>query len=128
MDHNEIDKLFEEILADLHKMTLSNHEDRLVENTVINGAKIDTCLVTDSLCPYETAIYHPAYSKESWIIVESYDTKEKAKIGHNKWVKLLTEKLPTYIISIDNTKMGKLFKMMFNQNDSRIYKRKDKKE
>lgn len=60
---------------------------------------LDTCLVTDSIQSYETAISHPFYNNNDWVILESYDTKEEAIQGHNKWFNVFVNKaLPETII------------------------------
>ncbi len=74
---------------------IGNAEERRVATYKKNGLFVDTCLVTDSDKPYETAVAHPAYNKGKMIIVELYDTKEEAKKGHDKWLKRMTTgKLP----------------------------------
>ena len=80
-----------------------NYEDRKVSNTVgkdIEGNEfvLDTAMVTDSVQPYETALQHPLYNDNLWVILESYDTKEESLVGHTKWVELFTtKKLPESI-------------------------------
>ena len=60
-----------------------------------DGLMVDTCAVSDSNKPYETAVKHSAYDDGKWIIVELYATKQEAEKGHNKWVKRMTTgKLP----------------------------------
>ena len=51
---------------------------------------IDTCSVTDTEHPYETAVGHPKYNKGDLVIVEEYDNREQAEAGHNKWVDIMT--------------------------------------
>ena len=71
-----------------------NYEQRKVANTEINGANIDTCAIMDSTKPYETGISHPKFKGGNWIIVEEYNSKKEAQIGHDKWVEAFTDKLP----------------------------------
>lgn len=52
---------------------------------------IDTCRVIDSTAGFETAVSCPKYDSGEWVIVEEYYSEEKARAGHDKWVKLLTE-------------------------------------
>ena len=54
------------------------------------GLFVSTAAVFDSDQPYETAIEHPDYH-DRLIIVEMYESREKAKEGHEKWVKKLQE-------------------------------------
>jgi len=51
---------------------------------------VDTSAVICSDKPYETAIKYPKYNSGDWVVVQVYDTKNKAIVGHNKWVKKLT--------------------------------------
>ncbi len=44
---------------------------------------IDTCFTNDTR-KYETAI---SINNDRLIVVEDYDTPEKARIGHNSWIK-----------------------------------------
>jgi hypothetical protein len=52
---------------------------------------VDTARVSDGEKPYETAFQHPEYNDGKMIIVEAYDTKEKAQTGHERWLKVMTE-------------------------------------
>ena len=82
---------------------MGNYEDRKVNNysgvdCEGNEFVLDTCKVTDSSQPYETAIEHPFYNNQKWVILESYDTKEEAIVGHNKWFNVfVNDKLPQSI-------------------------------
>lgn len=67
---------------------LENHDERLVENTIINEIEIDTCLADDMGKDYETGLF----VKGVWYIAEDYDTKEEAKKGHKKYVELIKNK------------------------------------
>lgn len=74
---------------------ISTYEARKVSNYQDEILHIDTCLVTDSDKSYETGICHTSYNDNDWIIVELYDTKEEAQVGHDKWLKIMTaKKLP----------------------------------
>jgi len=88
-----------------------NYESRKVANTVIGGATIDTAAVTDSARPYETGIAHPDYNGGSWIIVELYDSKEQAELGHAKWVKIFSRKrLPPHLIDVNESELQNVAK------------------
>ena len=77
---------------------IGNYKERKVECYEKDGLLVDTCYVTDSDKPYETAVVHPAYNKGKIVIVELYNTKENAKKGHKKWVKKMTsKKLPRFL-------------------------------
>lgn len=65
---------------------IGNYEKRKLEKTILkNGLKVSTAFTSD--CGWETAILdggevHP---------VERYDTKDEAKQGHDKWVKVISK-------------------------------------
>src|SRR3989304_1644137 len=67
-----------------------NYEERNVDTYDENGLFIDTARVTDGRQPYETAVAHPNYNGGKMVIVEAYNTKKQARVGHNKWVKTMT--------------------------------------
>lgn len=58
---------------------------RLHDGTVV----IDTCLPSDTNL-YETAIRRSEIEGK-WVIVEQYPDAVTARIGHSKWVNILTE-------------------------------------
>lgn len=88
---------------------------------------VDTCAVTDSDKPYETGISHPSYNKGDWVIVELYDTKGEAKIGHKKWVKKLTSKrLPKTLKDVSTATVAN-FCDSFGKTSWRTYKKKSKR-
>ena len=89
-----------------------NYEQRKVANFKKGGLIVDTCLVTDSGKKYETGVIHPKYNKGDWVIVELYDTKKEAKLGHKKWVKLMTaKKLPKSLKDVSTAGVAKLCDM-----------------
>jgi len=91
------------------------YKQRLVENTTINGAEIDTVRVTDSLQPYETAISHESYNSGAWVVVEMYDLKELAEIGHAKWVEIFKkEKLPIELKDVSTSTIKRLLDSISN--------------
>jgi len=74
-----------------------------------DGVSVSTARVTDSDKPYETAVMHPRYKKDEWIIVECYDTKAEAKEGHEKWVKTMTSKtLPATLMDVSTAQAAQL--------------------
>jgi hypothetical protein len=88
----------------------NDYESRNVANTEIGGATIDTSAVTDSARPYETGIKHPRYNDGSWIIVELYDSKEKAELGHKKWVELFSrDELPPRLADVNESDISEMF-------------------
>jgi hypothetical protein len=56
-------------------------------NYYVNGCTIDTVIAFDT-GKWETGIKHDG---GSWVIVEQYENKALADIGHTKWVKLMTD-------------------------------------
>lgn len=103
-----------------------NYEDRVVANykDEKTGLCVDTSMVTDSDKDYETGIEHPCYNDGDWVIVELYDTKEKAQKGHNNWVKKMTGKeLPKQLRDVSSCTMAKLVFSGLDDKD-RINKRK----
>ena len=62
---------------------------------------IDTCYTSDTGL-YETGIIDHRYiNGEHWLIVDEYETKKEAQLGHKKWTKVLkSEKLPNPIREI----------------------------
>ena len=87
-----------------------NYEDRKVANYTSGDVTlfVDTARVTDSSKPYETAISHPKYNHNKWVIVELYDTKEEAQIGHDKWVALMTAEILPEVLIIDTVRQIKV--------------------
>jgi len=99
----------------------ANYEDRKIARYEKDDILVDTCAVNDSDQPYETGVVHPQYNNGECIIVELYDTKKEAKIGHKKWVKTMTaEKLPKVIKDVSSSEIQKLCNIF---GDKRVYKR-----
>lgn len=87
----------------------NNYEERVVDNTKINEAEIDTCAVTDSDQPFETGVAHPRYNDGKWVIVEMYNRKKEAISGHKKWVKIFSaKKLPKQLTDVSTSTLKKL--------------------
>lgn len=106
---------------------LDNYDDRKVNRFENEDMIIDTCGVTDGDNPYETAIAHFLYDDKNWIIVESYETIDEAKKGHEKWVKLMIENPPEYLRDCCNSAISK-FVERFGDETILIFYRQDKKE
>ena len=86
-----------------------NYAERKVSHYEKNGLIVDTCAVTDSDKPFETAIQHKKYNDNKWIIVELYITKAKSKIGHKKWCqKMTSKKLPSELKDVSTSTIAKL--------------------
>jgi len=69
----------------------NDYEQRKVDNYTNGDIQVDTVAVNDSEHPFETGITHPRYKDGEWIIVETYDTKKDAQVGHLRWVKIMTD-------------------------------------
>lgn len=113
--------------------TQGTYEQRKVENTVIGETTIDTAAVTDSSKPYETGIEDPNYNNGKWVIVELYDTKEEALIGHNKWVDLFKTNPPKQLKDVSTATIVNTIKALGGEvnktykrtkNDTKINKNK----
>ncbi len=98
---------------------MDNYEERKVARYEENGIIVDTCLVTDSDKPYETAIAHPNYNNGLFIIVADYDTKEEAAAGHTKWVKIMT--LPTLPRTIKDVSTAGIAKLCIKLSGEKVY-------
>jgi hypothetical protein len=80
-----------------------NYEQRAIDRYEAEGLIVDTAAVTDGKKPIETAIKCTRYDEQRFIVVEAYDTREEAQLGHDKWVKLMTaETLPDELVEIGN--------------------------
>ena len=103
---------------------INNYEERKVARFEEGDLIIDTCLVTDSMRPYETAVQHPSYNRGDWIIVEGYESIEEAQTGHDRWVKIMTsQELPKELVDVSTFVMAK---MLDNLDDRwRSFKKED---
>ena len=100
---------------------LDDYEDRKVARyPEEENFLVDTCRVTDSKQPYETAVQHPRYNRGEIVIVQLYDTKEQALEGHEKWVKAMTtEPLPQALIDVSTSGIAELCDV-FSGDDWRL--------
>lgn len=87
-----------------------SYEDRVVSHFEEGDLIVDTAEVTDGKQPYETGICSLYYNEGKWVIVEAYDTKEEAEIGHNCWVEKMTkDALPTTLVDCVNCQVADAF-------------------
>jgi len=49
---------------------------------------VDTCFTPDTGC-WETGISSANFNECEWIIVDEYESKKEAEIGHEKWIKFM---------------------------------------
>ena len=76
------------------------------------GAVIDTCAVNDASQPFETGIEHPGYNNGKWIIVEQYDSKAEALLGHSRCVEVFKSSLPTKLVDVSDCGIASLCEMV----------------
>jgi hypothetical protein len=90
---------------------MGNYEQRKIDRFEgKNGLIVDTCAVSDSTQPFETAVQHSKYNSGKWIIVELYSTEEKAQTGHKKWVETMTaKKLPKSLTDVSTATIKTMF-------------------
>lgn len=98
---------------------VGNYEDRKVGRYDDGDISISTCAVSDGSKPFETAISHPDYNNNGWIIVESYDTREEAKNGHQKWIETVKASLPDNLSDVGNGLDGiaKMLNLKYTKKD-----------
>jgi hypothetical protein len=71
------------------------YDQRKIDRYETDDLLVDTCAVSDSAQPYETAVAHPKYNDGKIVIVEMYESAALAQVGHDKWVATMTaETLP----------------------------------
>jgi hypothetical protein len=76
-------------------MDCDNYEDRKVDNTVVGDYTVDTCFTSDA--GFETAIWKE--NGEPMVIVERYEDKDQAQVGHEKWCEFCKGN-PTEVYSV----------------------------
>ena len=103
---------------------MGNYEDREVANYDDGTLFVDTAEVNDGNKPYETAVSHPDYNNNKMVIVQSYDTIEEAKEGHDHWVDLMKNNPPEYLRDCANADVAQLLEIM--SEDAMIFLRKVK--
>ena len=77
---------------------MGNYDERKVARFEDGDLVVSTAAVTDSAQPFETAVSHPAYNNDQWVIVEMYETRGDAEAGHERWVKKMTGKEPPKVL------------------------------
>lgn len=81
----------------------NDYPQRVVANFEAENRLIVDTAAVDGFKPYETAVKHPHYRNGRWIIVEAYDTREEAQVGHEKWVAAMTaDTLPSVLVDCIN--------------------------
>ncbi len=86
------------------------YKDRVVDNYTQGSLVVDTARVTDAVKDYETAVMHPEYNNGGFVVVETYNTKAEAEVGHAKWVAAMTAaELPTELVDVSGSGIGELY-------------------
>ncbi len=81
-------------------------EDRKVARHKAGDLIVSTVSMNDGRKPYETAVCHPDYNDNKWVIVDCYDTREEARLGHEHWIAVMSqEELPDELIDVANSKI-----------------------
>ena len=73
-----------------------------------NGYTVLTCEVDDAPSPFETSVQHPEYNDEHWIAVETYNRREDAEVGHDKWVRTMKESPPDQLVEVGESPIPKM--------------------
>lgn len=94
-----------------------DYEDRKVDRYENDNLVIDTCEVTDNPeYPFETAIKHPDYNDNKFIIVEQYVDKELAKSGHDKWVDIMINNPPLSLKDVSTCDIALITKSFYDSD------------
>ena len=72
--------------------------------------RVDTAIISDGKQPFETAVKHPRYNSDKWIIVEAYDTIGQAELGHKRWIATMTGELPESLADCGNSNVARALK------------------
>jgi len=85
--------------------SMDNYNERLVaRDDKLDPDEIpfilDTVAVDDREWAYETAIQHPKFNDNEWIVIRGYDTKEEAKEGHEELITYYLMNRPAFITDI----------------------------
>lgn len=100
-----------------------NYNDRKVDryDDPNSNLFISTAEVNDGNQPFETAICSEFYNDNNHVIVEAYNTREQAQIGHDKWVRIMTTTEPE---SLTDCKNSSLFEIFGEEDEEFVYYRK----
>lgn len=79
---------------------------------------LDTCRQ-----PYETGIRCPEYNDGRIVIVQSYDTEEESRTGHQQWIDLMQENPPDYLRDCGNHIFGQILELL--NEDSMLFYREN---
>jgi len=107
-----MDEITKKFLEDRRYFPLQTR--KLFSDTYNYGSHISTIFAGDTE-NYETAVLDIRYHN-NYIIVEEYSNMEDAKLGHEKWLKIMIENPPEFILNkstskYDNIGYDVLFKL-----------------
>ena len=110
IDKRSDEQILAQGLIDLFSLlTTMGGEDNYKERLVARDDKLDpdeipfildTVAVDDREWKYETAIQHPKFNDNEWIVIRGYDTKEEAKAGHEELITHYLMNRPAFIKDI----------------------------
>ena len=110
IDKRSDDQILAQGLIDLFSLLSTvNGEDDYKERLVARDDKLDpdeipfildTVAVDDREWGYETAIQHPKFNDNEWIVIRGYGTKEEAKAGHEELITYYLMNRPAFIKDI----------------------------
>jgi len=104
-----------------------NYKERKIARYDGKYIIVDTVAVTDSDQPFETAVSCSFYNEGNWIIVEMYNTKEKAQQGHERWVKKMTgDILPEALTDVSSSEISKKCDVVKKNKNWRLYDKQSK--
>ena len=93
--------LLRNMLSGLLGVDMSDFES--IERSELKGLTVSTIRAPDGEHQYETAVMHPLYHNGNAIIVEAYDTIEKARVGHIKWFSDMIADPPPKLVDCCNS-------------------------
>ncbi len=95
-------------------MDVGNYEDRKIDRSDFDWGYVSTARVSDGSQPFETAVCSDQYARANDLddtsemtIVEAYDDADDAQIGHDQWVKTMTENPPEGLTDCHNAGIAK---------------------
>ena len=110
IDKRSDDQILAQGLFDLlNLLSTIGDEDNYKERLVARDDKLDpdeipfildTVAVDDREWMYETAIQHPKFNDNEWIVIRGYDTKEEAEAGHEELITYYLMNRPAFIKDI----------------------------
>lgn len=104
----------------------SGYDVRKIAHYEDDDLLVDTCAVTDSAQPYETAVAHPAYGDGRIVIVEMYHTVKEAEDGYQRWIATMTaDKLLDSLQDVSTATIASLCAAVAEDDSWRTFARQD---